>query len=99
MVPQFIPDDQAPEMSAEMAAHLHCFICGNDDAYALRVTQESLTDGKNTVLVTIKAAFCRFCGERVMDLCNNHRLDVARAQLARGEFDDFTPVGTTYQAS
>jgi YgiT-type zinc finger domain-containing protein len=92
-----IPDEQAPELTAEQARHLHCYICGNDDAYELREIDEPVTVGQNTAIVRIHAAVCRFCGERVFDLPNRARLEEVRSRLERGEVAGFEPVGLTYR--
>ncbi len=91
------PDEQAPQLTAEQAKHLHCYICGNDDAYELRELEEPVTIGSNTALVCIHAAVCRYCGERVLDLPNRARLEQVRNQLAHGDVSDFEPVGVTYR--
>ena len=93
----FVPDDQSPELTEDMAQHLHCFRCGNDNAYELQSIEESISIGPNTVIVRVKAAFCMYCGERVMDLHNNYRLNEARTKLARGDVNAFKSVGVTYQ--
>jgi YgiT-type zinc finger domain-containing protein len=92
-----VPDDLAPELTAEQASQLHCVVCGNDDAYELREVEESVTVAGNTALVRIHAAVCRFCGERVYDLPNRARLEQVRQQLGSGEVADFEPVGVTYR--
>lgn len=92
-----VPDDLAPELTAEQASQLHCFICGNDDAYELREVEESVTVGGNTAPVRIKAAVCRFCGGRVYDLPNRARLERIRQQVGSGEVAGFEPVGVTYR--
>ncbi len=92
-----IPDEQAPELTAEQARHLHCYTCGNNDAYELREIDEPVTVGQNTAIVRIHAAVCRFCGERLLDLPNRARLEEVRARLERGEVAGFEPVGLTYR--
>ena len=99
MPEHFVPDEQALEMTETQASMLHCFTCGNDNAYQLREIEEPITVGPNTVLVKVRAAFCRFCNERVMDAPNNARLEQARTKLERGDVADFEPVGVTYRAS
>lgn len=93
-----VPDEQAPALTAEQARQLHCYTCGNDNAYELRELDEPVAVGDNTVLVHIRAAICRFCGERLLDLPNQARLDQARSRLERGELTGFEPVGVTYRA-
>src|SRR5437868_313120 len=63
-----VPDERAPLPAEEQAAQLHCHICGNENAYELREIEEPITVGQNTALVRVRAAVCRFCGERVYDL-------------------------------
>ena len=95
--PNIVPDDQAPRLTAEQAQHLHCYTCGNDDAYELRELEEPVTVGGNTALVRIHVANCRFCGERLLDLPNQAHLEEVRARLERGEVTGFEPVGLTYR--
>ncbi|HEY7350019.1 MAG TPA: YgiT-type zinc finger protein [Ktedonobacterales bacterium] len=92
-----VPDEQAPELTAEQARLLHCYACGNDDAYELREIEEPVTVGQNTAIVRIHAAVCRFCGERLLDLPNRARLEEVRSRLERGEVAGFEPVGLTYR--
>ncbi len=92
-----VPDEQAPELTAEQARQLHCYTCGNDDAYELREIEEPVTVGQNTAIVRIHAAVCRFCGERLLDLPNRARLEEVRSRLERGEVAGFEPVGFTYR--
>jgi YgiT-type zinc finger domain-containing protein len=92
-----VPDEQAPRLTDEQARHLHCYICGNDDAYELRDLDEPITVGPNTALVRIRAAVCRYCGEHVFDLPTRARLERVRDHLARGDVSDFEPVGLTYR--
>lgn len=92
-----VPDEQALELTAEQAAQLHCYVCGNDDAYELRDLDEPITVGQNTAIVRIRAAVCRYCGERVMDLPTRARMEQVRERLARSDVDGFEPVGVTYR--
>jgi YgiT-type zinc finger domain-containing protein len=92
-----VPDEQAPELTAEQAEHLHCYRCGNDDAYELHTIEEPVTVGQNTAIVRVTAAICRFCGERLYDLPNRARLEAVRTRLERGEVTGFEAVGITYR--
>jgi hypothetical protein len=97
MESHIIPDEHAPPMTEELAKHLHCYICGNDDAYELREIEEPVIVGQNTAFVPVHAAVCRFCGEHVYDLPNRARLEHVRNQLARGDVAGFKSVGATYR--
>lgn len=93
---RLVPDEEAPRLTAEEARQLHCYSCGNEDAYELLEFEEPVMVGGNIALVPIQAAVCRFCGTRLLDLPNQARLDKTRARLERGEVAGFEPVGITY---
>lgn len=94
---EFVADADAPVLTAEQASHLHCYVCGNDNAYELHEVEESVTVGGNTALVQVTAALCRFCGERVYDLPTRARIEAVRERLDSGDVAGFEAVGVTYR--
>lgn len=92
-----VSDELAPTLTQEEASQLHCYTCGNDNAYELQDLDEPITVGANTAIVHIRAAVCRFCGERVYDLPTSARLDQVRQRLSARDVAGFEPVGVTYR--
>ena len=94
----FVNDELAPSLTLAEAQMLHCYTCGHDNTYELRELEETITAGQNTLILTVSAAVCGYCGAKVYDAYNAHLLTDARAKLEHGVIDSFEAVGVTYRS-
>lgn len=83
----------------EIANHMQCVACGQENAYVLNTVEKTITEDDNTVIVSVTVGECIYCGEQIMDLATEQRLEAAREQLQIGDMSQFVPVGITYRTT
>jgi len=72
-----------------------CPVCGGE--MVDRDAEKLLRGGAHTAVVTVHAAVCLRCGERLYSKDTISRFEQIRAKLARGEVADFQPLGQSFQ--
>ena len=87
------------QLTEENLRDIHCYTCGHDHTFVLRQIDEPVSEGTNTVIVTMIIGVCSYCGNRIMDTPTAVRLQDVRKQLKDGKIVDFIPVGVTYRSA
>ena len=72
-----------------------CPICG--DQLVPRQVEVTLRGGENVAIVRIPALKCLYCREELYVGHIVEEFEKIRSQLARGETDDFKPLGKVYE--
>lgn len=74
-----------------------CRVCGGE--LVEKEVQKLLRGGNNTAILKVKAEVCLRCGERFYSSATVRQFEDIRAKLARGNTEEFVPVGQSYQVS
>jgi YgiT-type zinc finger domain-containing protein len=74
-----------------------CPVCGGETVE--REVQKLLRGGRHTASVTVKAAVCLHCGERLYPSKAVKRFEEIRAKLERQETSEFQPIGQSFEVN
>ena len=73
-----------------------CPMCGNE--VVEKEVEKLLRGGCHTVALTVHAAVCLYCGERLDSLETIQQFEQIRAKLERQELSEFQSLGQSFQA-
>lgn len=74
-----------------------CPVCGGE--LVEKRVHKLLKDGNDTATVEVDAMVCQRCGERLYPEETVRLFEKIRAKLRRGETQDMTLVGSSYEAA
>ena len=74
-----------------------CPVCGGE--IVEKDVEKLLREGVHIAVVTVNAAVCLRCGERLYSKETISRFEQIRAKLSRQEVADFQPLGQSFQVA
>ncbi len=75
----------------------NCPVCGGE--IFEKEVQKLLSGGRHTAIVRVKAEVCLRCGERLYSSETVRFFEEIREKLERGQTEEFTPLGQSFQVS